>query len=554
MNPLLASAGLGTIAAWVLLAYLVVLLGLGLLGYLRSRTTEEDFYLAGRGQGFLVTVMTIMATFFSSAAILGIPGTVYKDGVAFMLFALNLPVAGACIYVLGSRIRRIGRRRGFVTQADMIASYYGDTPALRLVVAFSGFVFVMLYVIMQIKAGGYLAQVMFPTTEPVHFMGFRMEVFELGATLLSLVTMFYVLVGGMRSVAWTDVLQGTLLIIGMLTASVATVVSMGGPAGFFDTFRELPAQALSLPGPRGIWNPTTLLTICAVASIASIIQPGQWMRLYAARNDRTLKQSALAFSVILPLCFLLGVMPVALAGRGLFPPEVGNGLQLAHPAVAEFDQIIVVMIKEQLPELLGFTGMILVAVILVAILAASMSTADSNLHALSAVLTRDVYDRFLRPGSGELERAWVGRGVIVGATLLALWFVNSLHHNPDFRPFQMIAEIMFVAVASSCQILPATVDMLFLRRGTRAGMVAGLAAGLAVVLCFTPFPVAFLEGAGLEAPARLLQAVTGLFRSYFDIGFCGMVVNIAVFAAVSRFTQPVSAERAAAFARDLEPD
>ena len=69
---------LATVAVVVLVCYLLVLLTLGLVGFLRSRVSEEDFYLAGRGQGFLVTVMTIMATFFSSAAILGIPGNIYN--------------------------------------------------------------------------------------------------------------------------------------------------------------------------------------------------------------------------------------------------------------------------------------------------------------------------------------------------------------------------------------------------------------------------------------------------------------------------------------------
>jgi len=553
MTSMLAmTTNLTSVAVVVLIIYMFILLGLGLLGYLSSHTSEEEFYLAGRGQGFIVTVMTIMATFFSSAAILGIPGNIYKDGVAFLLFAMNLPVAGACIYVLGSRIRRIGQKRGYVTQGDMIAEYYGDTPTLRLAVAFAGFVYVILYIVMQIKAGGYLAQVMFPQTSPLMMFGHEIGMFQLGATLLSIVTMLYVLIGGMRSVAWTDVLQGTLLIIGMLLAAVATIVSLGGPSGFVATLSELPADALSLPGPRGAWHATALMTICIFAAAASIIQPGQWMRLYAARDDRTLKQSSLVFSLILPCCFIFGVMLVALAGRAIYPPNVTPDIQEAHAAVVEFDQIVVVMIKEQLPALMGSFGMILVAVILVAILAASMSTADSNLHALSAVLTRDVYDRFIRPEASELERAWVGRGVIVTATLFSLWLVHAMHANPDFEPLRMIADLMFAAIASACQLLPATIDMLFVRRGTRKGMLAGLISGLFVVFLFTPVPAAILNGIGLEGLSSQLRASTGTLRSYFDIGTCGLVINVFIFVIVSRFTQSLPGEHVAAFLSDIE--
>lgn len=547
-----SSAGdLTSVAIVVLIGYMVILLGLGVIGYLRSRNTEEDFYLAGRGQGFLVTVMTIMATYFSSAAILGVPGTVYKDGVAFLFFALNLPIAGTCVYVLGSRIRRVGRIRGYVTQGDMIAGYYGDTTGVRLTVAAAGFFYVILYVVMQIKAGGYLAQVMFPDVGSIHILGAEFEVFEMGAIALSIVTMVYVLIGGMRSVAWTDVLQGVLLIGGMVLATIAAVVYLGGLTGFTAKLSELPNEALSLPGPRGNWNATTLFTICLFASAASIVQPGQWMRLNAARDDRTLKQSALVFSIILPLCFLCGVMLVALVGRALFPPEVSAGLQQAHAVVGEFDQIVVVMLKEQLPAMLGMTGLVLVALLLVAILAASMSTADSNLHALSAVLTRDIHDRFIRPAATEQQRAWVARGVIVFATLFALVLVNAMQRNPDYEPFKMIANIMFAAIASACQFLPATIDMLFVHKGTRRGMIAGMVAGLLVVFLFTPFPVALMQSTGLTSFADMLGGATGLLRSYFDIGFCGLVVNCSTFAVVSHFSEPVSPDHVAKFARDL---
>lgn len=179
-EPKSPSADLSSIGIIVMLIYLVVLLALGFAGWLRSKNTEEDFYLAGRGQGFLVTVMTIMATFFSSAAILGIPGNVYKDGVAFVLFAMNLPCAGACIYLLGTKIRRIGQRRNYVTQGDMISDYYGDTPTVRLVVALIGFFYVLPYIIIQIKAGGYLAQGMFPDAADLKILGYQMPIFQVG--------------------------------------------------------------------------------------------------------------------------------------------------------------------------------------------------------------------------------------------------------------------------------------------------------------------------------------------------------------------------------------
>jgi len=549
MSPILAQpvistsedARLAGIGAVVLGVYMTILLTLGVIGWRRSKGTEEDFYLAGRGQGFLVTVMTIMATFFSSAAILGIPGNVYKEGVAFTLFALNVPVIGVCVYLLGSRIRRIGQKRGYVTQGDMIADYYGDTIGIRLLVAVIGFLYVLPYVIMQIKAGGLLAQGMFPDSD---------NAFRNGASVLSGVTIIYVLIGGMRSVAWTDVLQGFLLIGGILMAVAATAWSLGGIGGMFEKIRELPPDALSLPGPSGNYLPWVLVTICIFASIGSLVQPGQWIRLYAAKDDLTLKRASLVFAIVLPACFLLGIMLVALSGRALFPPGMIDGKIAPHPAVGEFDQIVVVMIKEQLPAMftaLGMTslGFFFVALIMVAVLAASMSTADSNLHALSAVLTRDIYDRFLRPKSSQRERAWFGRSVIVGVAILALCLVNTGHDNADFAPLKLIADLMFAAIAFSTQLLPITLDMLFIRRGTRAGAISGMVVGVLVIFLFTPFPDLILGN-------QTISNTMNPLKKMFFIGFTGFAANSIVFAIVSCVTKKLEPEHCRAFARDLK--
>ena len=130
---------LGWLPHFCLAGYLLFLLGIGFWGFRKSRSGEEDYYLAGRGQGWLVSSLTIMATFFSSAAMLGAPGMVYKEGVVFALFALNVPLSGAAIYVIGNRIRKLGRSHGHVTPADLICKHYDSPVALRSLVALIGF-------------------------------------------------------------------------------------------------------------------------------------------------------------------------------------------------------------------------------------------------------------------------------------------------------------------------------------------------------------------------------------------------------------------------------
>ena len=277
------------------------------------------------------------------------------------------------------------------------------------------------------------------------------------------------------------------------------------------------------------------------------------MRYYAARSIKTLKQSSIIFATLLPICFLFGVMLVGLGARALYPPSAESGTLLPHPTIgvqaSEFDQVVVAMIQEHVPLLIGGGfGAVIVSLILVAVMAASMSTADSNLHALSAVLTRDIYDRFIRPKASERERAWFGRGVIIVATLLALWLVNLGKQNPDFKPLALIAQLMFVAMAFSCQLLPQAIDALFLRRGTQTGAICGIISGIGVVFLFTPFQ-GILLGDSLSAA---ITGVTGPLSRLFDIGFCGVTINAIVFIAVSRFTKRPPQAHQDAFKRDLE--
>ena len=525
MTPLLLQQSqFGSVALIALSSYIVLLVVLGVVGYLKGSQNEEDYYLAGRQQGWIVSSLTIMATFFSSFALLGAPGLVYREGVVFALFALNVPLAALTIVFIGKRISALGRRRGHVTPADMISEHYGSPVALRLIVALVCTLYAVPYIVMQLQAGGIIAQVWFPESE---------RAATVGKTTLAAVTMLYVLFGGMRSVAWTDLIQGILLFSGMLLAGAATVHALGGIDGFVVAINDLPKEALTLPGATGSWPMTKLFTVCLFGAVGSMLQPAQWMRYYAARSGEALNRSALLFGTVLPTCFLFGVMLVGLGGRALYPPRVADdGTLLPHAAVGEtasnFDNILIVVLTNKLPEFLGAAGIIITAIVVVAIMAASMSTADSNLHALSAIFTRDVYGRYLRRNSGQRERTWVGRAVIVIATLVALGLIAIGSNNPKFNPVALIAQMGLLAIAFSSQLLPIVIDIFFIRRGTRAGAIAGLITGVATVLLFTPLVHAF----GSDG----LAGAVGAVRSQIDIGTFALLGNVVMFALVSCFT------------------
>jgi len=369
------------------------------------------------------------------------------------------------------------------------------------------------------------------------------------------ITAAYIMIGGMRSVAWTDAIQCLLLIAGMFLAGIAMVHSLGGLDEFAAQVRDLPEKSLTMPGNTGFWKLPMLFTICVLMPIGGILQPAQWMRFYSARDAATLRRSALVFIVILTGSFLFGIMLVGLGGQVLFPlgESVTGGVQ-PHAEVGRYDQVLVVIIRETLPEILGpALGLTLASGVIVAIMAAAMSTADSNLHALSALVTRDLYGRFVRPRASERERVWVGRLVILASTLGALWLLLlGQREDSSIAGFmQMIVDLALFAVAFSVQLLPITVDMLYIRRGTKWGAVAGLVVGLVVAFCFTrlfPTLVSLIAGqATLEDPSFLKAVLEAVNQAKTALPIhataWGLIPNILIFFLVSLVTPRLPTRR-----------
>ena len=168
---------------------------------------------------------------------------------------------------------------------------------------------------------------------------------------------------------------------------------------------------------------------------------------------------------------------------------------------------------------------------MISIMAAAMSTADSNLHALSAILTRDIYDRFIRPGASQKTRTWVGRSIICFATILSLFVVIISRTNDEVNLVGMIAQLGLMAIAFSSQLLPLTFDMLYIKKGTRQGALWGLAAGLTTVFMLSPL-FQIIAGVGTN-----LNELANTLKSIFDVGAWGLAVNCLVFVVVSLFVK-----------------
>ena len=475
------------VATGMIVLYLVLTIVLGIVANRRMTGDMEDFLLYGRKAGFVVLYLTVVASFHSSFAFLGSGGFFYTHGVGFWAAGAWTLLVGAITYVIGTRIWALGKAFGYMTPADMLADFY-ESEAVRVTVAVVSVVFTILYIQVQAQGLGYIINVA---------SGERIS-FEAGTLILLIVAAVYLMAGGLRAVYWTDVLQGVWMYIAIWVGALALSYELfGGPLELWRAVSEQRPDLLSLPGPKGFFTPGMWIGMTITLSFGIVFQPHMMIRYYTAVDAKTIKLLGATTPIYLMTLYIPAAM-VGLGGAIVMPGLVG----------AEADRIF--------PELLfAYTNPWLTGAILAGATAAAMSTLDSILHANMTVLTRDVYQRFIRPNESQGHYINVGRAIVVG--LLVVGYLLSV------GTFDYLVVLVTLSGAGALQLMPAILGVCFPggRTLTRAGVVAGIAAGLVtlyVTLVVSPHPM------GMHG------------------GLWGLLVNTAVALNVSVFTTPPSAE------------
>ena len=494
------------VATSLIFVYLLVTIVLGAVANKRLTVDMEDFLLYGRKAGFVVLYLTVVATYHSAFAFLGSGGYFYTHGIGFWAAGTWTVLVGGITYVLGSRIWALGKAFRYITPADMLADFY-ESEAVRVLVAIISVLFTILYIQVQAQGLGYILSVASGDRIP----------FWLGTLILLVVAAGYLMAGGLRAVYWTDVVQGVWMYLAVWIGALFLAFKLfGGP---FDLWRRVAAERpdlLTLPGPEGFFTPGMWIGMGIALSFGIVLQPHMMIRYYSAIDGKTIKW----LGATTPIYLMTLYIPAAL---------VGLGGALILPDLAVPDRIF--------PELLfQFAPAWLTGVILAGATAAAMSTLDSILHSNMTVLTRDVYQRYIRPESSQAHYIWVGRFIVIG--LLAVGFVLSV------RTFAFLVTLVTLSGSGALQLLPAILGVCFPSRRlfTKAGVLWGMGVGLAVL---------YLTLVG--SPTNPLASLIG---SPHPLGLHGAIwsilANFSVTILVSRFTRAPSPETVARIHGEVE--
>jgi SSS family solute:Na+ symporter/sodium/pantothenate symporter len=436
----------GPAALGLLIAYLATLVIVGLAAR-RARKSQSmsDFYLADRGLGTIVLVATLYATQYSGNSFLGYPGETYRLGFAWVMSVGFMTAIIVAYLTVAPPLYRASRRLDLVTPGDWIEHRF----ASRWLTLTANVVFVAAlanYLLAQLMAMGHVVAGLSGGAVP----------YWVGVIGLTTVILVYETLGGMRAVAWTDAVQGALMLVGLGGILAAVVPS---PAHLADATAWVAASApekVSVPSWSLCltWASTVVLIGCSGSVYPQAIQ-----RIYAAKSAATLKRS-LSLMVVMPL-----VTMVPLVLIGIISLRELSGLE----GVAA-DQVMPLMLNRwaSASPLLAAASLS----VMLAAVAAIMSTADSVLLTLSSIVAKDFLGKTLLRDAPEARLTRAGKAIswaIVGALVvialvprITLWGLTEL----KMEILVQVAPLFMLGLNSS--------------RITARGALTGLLAGLAV--------------------------------------------------------------------------
>lgn len=348
--------------------YLSSLVLIGAISFLkRKENTLKDFYLAGPGIGFIVLLLTLYATQYSGNTLFGFTGRAYKDGFSWLICVHFMTAIVVFYLLLAPKLYRLSRENNFITPADFI-QYRFKNKAFTLFTSVIVILAIANYLLAQLTAMGRALQGMTSYDPDTAFV--------VGVVFLALVIVVYESLGGFRAVAWTDVIQGSVLMIGFFVLVFAIFNQYGSldvATRKLMTNPEASAQSKVLAPAFG--KSTEWFSYILIVGIGGALYPQSIQRIYAAKSAGTLRKS-LAVMAFLPLTTTLIVVIVGVIG-------FANEANIAHS-----DTILTVMCR-RVQESSTF-GRILILVLFSGILAALMSTADSVLLSISSMFTKDI--------------------------------------------------------------------------------------------------------------------------------------------------------------------
>ncbi|MBQ3021718.1 MAG: sodium/proline symporter [Clostridia bacterium] len=463
--------------------YFVAMISIGIFFFFKSKVvTEKDYFLGGRQMGPWVTAMSAQASDMSAWLLMGLPGSILAFGFGQAWIGIGLAIGTALNWILvAKRLRKFSKASGdSITLPQYLSNrFLSKSHTVSIICAVVFLVCFTIYVASAFVAGAGVFTTLVPELDASTAM-----------IIFAAIVVVYTFLGGFNAVCWTDFFQGLLMIGALLIVPIVV--------GFA---RELDPAALTTvyTGPNG--EEFKFVANFFSASWKEILSGLGWglgyfgmphiiVRFMAIEKPSMVKKSA-TVAIIWVVLSLAATIMIAYLGRMFI---YSNGTDLSAVLLSEGKQslIFVELARDVFPSFIA-------GLLLAAIIAASMSTADSQLLVAASSFSSDLYKPIIRKNASNKEMLWVSRAVVLIIAVIA-YFIASSKGKAAQAIMDLVSNAWGIFGAA---FGPAVLLSLFWKRFTYKGAVAGIISGALVDMLWLWLPV---------SGGETLSAITGIYE------------------------------------------
>lgn len=468
--------------------YFVLMLGIGVFFFFKTKNnnSEKEYFLGGRSMGPWVTALSAQASDMSAWLLMGLPGSILAFGLGQAWIGIGLALGTILNWILvAKRLRKFSKAADdSITLPQYLTNrFHAKNNVLAVICAVVFLVSFTLYVASAFVAGATVFVQLVPSLSE-----------SLAMFIFAAIIIVYTFLGGFKAVCWTDFFQGLLMLFALVAVPIIVVVS--GDLGTAN-----PANLAEIVSAETTYPAFVANVFCA--SWKEIVSGLAWglgyfgmphiiVRFMSIEKPSMVKKSA-TVAIIWVIISLVAAIIIAYFGRVLLGEELlSQGLQKT---------VFIALARRYFPAFLS-------GILLAAIIAASMSTADSQLLVASSSFTSDIY-KPIRKNASDKEILWVGRIVVLLVSVVA-YFIASSKGSGAQAIMNMVENAWGIFGAA---FGPVVLLSLFWKRFTYEGAIAGIVGGAVADILWFLF----------------LSAKTGIYEIFpgFIFGMlCAVVVTL----------------------------
>jgi len=429
------------------LAYMAVMLGIGFYFYFKTDDLS-DFVLGGRSLGPGVTALSAGASDMSGWLLLGLPGMMYSQGIVGSWIAVGLIIGAYLNWHYVAKPLRVYTHhlQDAITIPDYFSNRFNDNGnSLRVVTAVVILLFYTLYTSSGLVGGAKLFEATFHLD------------YDTALIVGSFIIVSYTFLGGYNAVSWTDFIQGILMMLALAVVPFVVLYDIGGVSEGLRLIESVN------PSNLDIFSGTSIVGILSLLAwgLGYFGQPHILVRFMSIRHEDEMHR-AKTIGMTWMIVSVVGSLAV-----GFF----GLAYVVSHGVDLQDSEKIFITLSQLLfnPWIAGF--------LLAAILAAIMSTIDSQLLVSSSVLTRDIYHVLLRKDATDKELVLVGRFTVIAIALIA-WYISTDENS------SVLKLVAYAWAGFGAAFGPLVILSLYNHSITKNGAIAGMVVGALTVIIY----------------------------------------------------------------------